>query len=145
MIRAPVEGVSRSARHRPAAILVVAMVVLLVLSLLGAELVRTIVLAHHRSRNQQRQTQAVWLAESGIARGLAQVSSDPDYGGETWQPVPAEAARDEEPLKSKVIITIEKTDAGRQLRVEAHYPDDPTDRVSVERVHPLPSTSEATP
>ncbi len=137
---------SGSLRRRRAAALVVAMVVLLVLTLLGAELVRTLMLAHQRSRAADRETQALWLAESGVDRALAQLQADPQYDGETWQPTIGERDADEaDGVSCKVIITIEQTGSSRQLRAQAYYPDHPTDRVLVERVHPLPTTAEANP
>jgi type II secretory pathway pseudopilin PulG len=137
---------SGALRRRRAAALVVAMVVLLVLTLLGAELVRTLMLAHQRSRAADRETQALWLAESGLERALAQLQADPQYAGETWQPTIGERDSDEaDGVPSKVVITIEETGSSRQLRAQAYYPDHPTDRVLVERVHPLPTTAEANP
>ena len=135
-----------SARRRTAAVLIIAMVVLLVLTLLGGEFVRTMVIAHRRSAQNQRELQCLWLAESGVTRGLAQLESDADYDGESWLAAVEEAPADDPVGRTgRVTIAVETIDGRRQLKVEAIYPDHPTDRVSVERVHSLPSAEEESP
>lgn len=130
--------------RRRAAVLIIAMVVLLVLTLLGGELVRTMVLAQRRSQRQDAQTQALWLAESGVARALVQLEADAEYDGETWQPTIDQHASGES-RQAKVTIVVETAADSRQVRVEAVFPDHPTDRASVERVHSLPPAQEESP
>ena len=43
-------------------------------------------------KSLERNEQAQWLAESGLARALARLAADRSYQGETWK-LPAEAAR----------------------------------------------------
>lgn len=126
-------------RQRRGAILVVAIVVMLVLSLLGAEIVRTLVLTQRHADRLQSQSQAFWLAESALDRARAQLAASGDYAGETWQPEVASKENGDAPAASKVTIAIEGEGADRVVRVEAIYPDDPLNRVSVERTIPVRS------
>jgi Tfp pilus assembly protein PilX len=129
--------------HRRAVVLIVAILVLLVLTLLGGELVRTMVMTSRRSQHDRHELQAAWLAESGVERALAELKTDEDYQGEVWQPtfddVAAETAN---AGKAKVTIVVEQVAGTRQVRVEALYPDQPVGRVAVERVHILPSAQQ---
>jgi len=136
----------KSQRTRRAATLVIAMVVLLVLSLLGGELVRTMVIAHRQAARQYREVQCLWIAEAGLERALAQLQNDPAYEGETWQPVVAESATEGSPERAgRVSIVVETKVGQRQIRVEAVYPDHPTERALVERIYSLPSAEEDSP
>ncbi len=80
-------SVARSGPRR-GSILVVVLVSLLVASMLGASLIRTVVVHHRQMRILGGQQQAFWLAEAGVQRAEAQLSKDAQYNGETW-PVPA--------------------------------------------------------
>jgi|GEM_PF-1945511 Tfp pilus assembly protein PilX len=131
---------------RRAAVIVFAMVVLLVLSLLGGELVRTMVSAHRQAIRQDRETQCLWLAEAGLDRALAQLQSNSAYAGETWQPIVDESADESDVERAgRVVIVVATKDGQRQVRVQAAYPDHPTDRALVERVYSLPSVKEESP
>jgi Tfp pilus assembly protein PilX len=129
--------------HRRAAVLIFAMLVLLVLTLLGGELVRTMVMTSRRTQQDRHHLQAAWLAESGVERALAQLESDKGYGGEVWQPTVDDAAAENANAgKAKVTIIVEQVAGTRQVRVEALYPDQPVGRVAVERVYILPSAQQ---
>ena len=85
--------VVRNALSRPSprrgAIIVFAILALLVVSMLGAALLRTVSQSKQQLQREVLHTQAVWLADSGAARAVSQLRAAPDYIGETWA-VPAE-------------------------------------------------------
>ena len=69
--------------------LIFAFVALLIVSMLGASLIRTVTLSRQQLQRETLHTQAVLLAESGAARAIARLNASSDYTGETWS-VPAE-------------------------------------------------------
>ena len=74
---------------RRGAIIVFAILALLVVSMLGAALLRTVSQSKQQLQREVLHTQAVWLADSGAARAVARLNASSDYTGETWA-VPAE-------------------------------------------------------
>ena len=73
-------------------------------------------------RSLERQAQAEWLAESGLARASARLSAERSYTGETWK-LPAEAfgGRDEGVVRV-VVSAVKGHPSRRAIRVEADYP-----------------------
>ena len=69
--------------------LIIAFAALLIVSMLGASLIRTVTLSRQQLQRETLRTQAVLLADSGAARAIARLKASPDYTGETWS-VPAE-------------------------------------------------------
>ena len=81
---------NRSRMHpRRGAIIVFAILALLVVSMLGASLLKTVSVSRQQLLYEALHTQAVWLADSGAARAVAQLKASPDYTGEMWA-IPAE-------------------------------------------------------
>ena len=76
-------------KPRRGAILVFAILALLVVSMLGASLIKTVSVSMRQLQHEVLHTQAVWLADSGAARAIARLRASADYTGETWS-VPAE-------------------------------------------------------
>ncbi len=70
-------------------ILVIVLVCLLVTSMLGTGLIRTVFVHHRQLRILDGRQQAFWLAEAGVQRAARQLSQTAQYNGETWK-VPAE-------------------------------------------------------
>ena len=136
--------------HRPSkphtrsgAVLAMVLVSLLVASLLGLALVQTVLIHHRQTRLLGRQQQCFWLAEAGVQRAIAGLAATADYSGETWE-VSAETLGAER----SAVVTIEVTRPAdsaetRQIRVEARFPDEPTQRIASlrELVVFLPSES----
>ena len=89
MKRLVVRNASSRQNPRRGAIIVFAILALLVVSMLGAALLRTVSQSKQQLQREALHTQAVWLADSGAARAVAQLRASPDYTGETWA-VPAE-------------------------------------------------------
>ena len=69
--------------------LIFAFVALLIVSMLGASLIRTVTLSRQQLQRETLRTQAVLLANSGAARAIARLKASSDYTGETWS-VPTE-------------------------------------------------------
>lgn len=74
------------ATHNPRAgtVLLFAMVALLLVSVIGAGLVKTALMQRRQARREQNRAQSQWLAESGAARAAAMLAGNPGYKGETW-------------------------------------------------------------
>ena len=86
------EGSLRQNRRgtRRGVLLAVVIVCLAVASAVLLAVVKTTVTASRQVQTQAWQTQARWLAESGLERAAARLATDADYAGETWR-VPAAA------------------------------------------------------
>lgn len=69
--------------------LIIAFAALLIVSMLGASLIRTVTLSRQQLQRETLRTQAVLLADSGAARAIARMRASRDYTGETWS-VPTE-------------------------------------------------------
>jgi Tfp pilus assembly protein PilX len=112
-------------QSRQGVAMLVALVCLLVVGLIGAALVRQLVLRQRQSLLQQQQMQAFWLAESGLERAVAQLAVSPDYEGETWR-VAAKSLGGRD--RGLVVIRVESVrdePNRRRIQVEARFPDDP--------------------
>ncbi len=64
--------------------LIVVLVCITVASAILVSLVRLGVAQRREAEVRDWETQAVWLAESGLDRAAARLAVDPKYGGETW-------------------------------------------------------------
>ncbi len=76
-------------------------------------------------RSEERRLRAAWLAESGLERAWAKLSTDPDYRGESWE-LSAETLDG----KDAAIVRIVVEPRGDDLRVtsRADYPHKSTTR-----------------
>jgi type II secretory pathway component PulK len=104
-------------------VLVIVLVSLLVASMLGAGLIRTVLVHHRQMRVLSGQQQAFWLAEAGVQRAVRQLSKTPEYNGETWK-VPADVLG----LSRTAEVTIEVATPGgepdgREIRVQVVLDD----------------------
>ncbi len=110
---------------RAGAILAMVLACLLVASMLGLALIKTVLVHHRQMQVIGRQQQCFWLAEAGIQRAVQRLADSSDYGGEKWE-VSADVLGGPRPA----VVTIEvgevagSTD-GRELRVEARFSGDP--------------------
>ena len=110
---------------RPGAILAMVLASLLVASMLGLALIKTVLLHHRQMQIVGRQQQCFWLAEAGLQRAVQKLAHSSDYEGEKWQ-IPAEAL----PHARPAVVTIEigkgtGSARTRELRVEARFTGDP--------------------
>jgi len=118
--------------------LVVAIVTLLVVTLIAGAVVRSLLAAHRQAQQSQHELQAQWLAESALARAVAQLAQKPDFAGETWQPKLRTSAGEED--SATVEIDVEKLESPAPLRrvvAIAHYPNHEWRRVTVRREYTL--------
>jgi type II secretory pathway component PulK len=119
--------ISRTGRN--GATLVAVLVCLIVITALGAALLRTIVRRHRQMRQQQTQLQAIWLAQSALDRAVVQLHASPDYTGETWRVAAEQIGGDKTGAATIRIEAVEGQSAQRRVLIEAIYPDDPQYRV----------------
>jgi Tfp pilus assembly protein PilX len=114
-------------------ILAAALICLLVVSVLGASLLRRTILEHRQSLQRERQGQAFWLAESGLQRARAALTASHSYAGETWQ-VPSDQLADRD--AGTITIEVQTDEASpnqRRILVTAAWGDDQIHRVTFRR------------
>ncbi|MGW8256390.1 MAG: hypothetical protein ACWGMZ_02780 [Thermoguttaceae bacterium] len=112
-----------------------AMVLILVLTCLAVATailiagVKLAVASHRFTRSFGWGVQAQWLIESGLHRAAAQLSSNANYTGETWN-IPADVFGGQNAGTVKIEVkSIANQVHRRLLRVQADFPADPQDRV----------------
>lgn len=120
-------------RRRRGSVIVPALVCLMLVTLLGGVLLRQA--ATHRGlvRSGERQLQAEWLVESGLARARAYLARDRAYDGETWEITAAELHR---PDSAQIVIKITPVDQQpnqRRVSVRADYPRGASKRIRESR------------
>ncbi|MEZ6069523.1 MAG: hypothetical protein R3C10_04440 [Pirellulales bacterium] len=106
------------------------LIAVVVVTALGAALVRAMLIEIRQSRIDEWAVQADWLVTSGAQRAAAQLAADPDYRGETWQIAAAEldgrhAAVVEIAVHRSADVS-DGSDATRNVAVTARYPHDAT-------------------
>lgn len=122
MKRLVVRNVSSRQSPRRGAIIVFAILALLVVSMLGAALLRTVSQSKQQLQREVLHTQAVWLADSGAARAVAQLRDSPDYTGETWV-VPAEQLSSGRTASVRIALSPEPDHPERTIiAATAEYP-----------------------
>jgi len=85
---------------------------------------RRIVLERRAARRAEEQQQARWLAEAGVRRAAARLSTDPAFTGETWI---IDAAEIDRPSSAEIEIVVEPGDSATSpatLVAKARYPRD---------------------
>lgn len=107
---------------RRGTVLVVAIVALmLVMSFMGM-LLKTALAQRHVIREQGRDIQADWLAQSAAERAAARLQRDPDYTGETWS-LSADDSGLRFPAEMTIRVEPANNDAAlRAVHVVALYP-----------------------
>jgi Tfp pilus assembly protein PilX len=128
-------------KQRRGAILAMALVTLLVVTLLAGVVFRAYLQNHRQLRREQDRAQAQWLADSAVARALAQRKLNASYTGETWQVELPRASG--EPTAGVATIKIEPPDdqpPALQIKVEAQFPPDDPQGIRAERLLTIPRT-----
>ncbi|MCY2965285.1 MAG: hypothetical protein NT069_16910 [Planctomycetota bacterium] len=74
--------------------LVVVMVCVAVLSMLTITLVRSVIHSDRQLKLEERTVQADWLAQGGLDRAAARLTTSPDYQGEIWEIAEGEGGLD---------------------------------------------------
>lgn len=114
-------SISKSQARR-GAIIVFAMLALLIVSMLGASLMRSVLATRQQLGREALHMQAVWLAESGAARAVARLKSATDYTGEAWT-VPAGQLSGERTALVRIAVAPEPDQTDRVVvTATAEYP-----------------------
>ena len=113
----------RRSNPRRGLTLIPSLVCLVVATALCAVLLRQAHTERVMVKSLERNEQAQWLAESGLARALARLAADRSYQGETWK-LPAEALGGQLAGEVRITVTTENPSTKRKVRVEADYPVD---------------------
>jgi type II secretory pathway component PulK len=110
---------TRTRPNRRGLAIIPALVCLTIVAALAAGMLRMSRTQRGLSADEERKTQADWLAESGLSLASARLSTDPKYRGETWD-IPARSfdGRGE----GRVKIAVEADGGSRRVTVEAEYP-----------------------
>jgi len=86
-------------------------------------------------RSEERRLRAAWLAESGLERAWAKLSTDPEYRGESWE-LPAETLGGTD--AAIVRIVVEPRGDHLQVTSRADYPHQSTSRARQTRIALFP-------
>jgi len=113
--------------------LLAAIVCLLVLSAISIGLVRTVLARVREADLHEHQLQADALAQSALARGIAQRTANPAYPGEVWTPEVSGVPR----MKAEIQWIDAPT--GGSFRVVCFVPADSAQPVRLERTASFPS------
>lgn len=113
--------------RRDGAVLVVVLICLAVAAVIIVLVVKQAGEERRTIRTSHQGVQALWLAEAGIERAAAQLVADSEYVGETWA-IPAEQLAGEGGVVRIRVQAVAGQPEQRSVRVEADYPDAPTDR-----------------
>ena len=103
---------------------------------------RRIVMERRAARRAEEQQQARWLAEAGVRRAAARLSTDPAYVGETWT---IDAIEIDRPSSAEIEIVVEPGDsvtAPATLVAKARYPRDEPRVRSTKSIKFTPPTRE---
>jgi type II secretory pathway pseudopilin PulG len=101
--------------------MLVAVVALAIVAVVAAVLMDVATAERRQLLLQERQTQAFWLAESGLERAAARLTDDPSYRGETW-----EISADQLRRAARVEIAVDPpaADGARKITATAEFPSD---------------------
>jgi type II secretory pathway component PulK len=104
-------------QRRTGAALAIALTMLAVTGLFVGAMLRQFVVEQRQMKARHHQWQAQWLARSAVERGRAQLTYDPQYRGETWEPPLGDQ-------RAEVVIEIpaDAEEAERVLSVAANFP-----------------------
>jgi type II secretory pathway component PulK len=119
---------------RGGAVLVVALICLLLVTVLAASLARTVLLQREQVLRDEWQLQAEWLAEAAIDRARVQLNATTDYEGEEWRPEWNDAGS--QLGRVRIAVAREASADGNsvaRINVTADVPADTTDRARVQR------------
>lgn len=113
--------------------ILIALAALVLSGLLLLAAVRTAVGEYRAIRHQERQSQAAWLASSGVERALASLAADQNYQGETWV-VDATSLTGRYGAEVEIAVqpVTDRPDA-RQIVVRADFPAAAVDRARESR------------
>ncbi|MDD4267448.1 MAG: hypothetical protein GXY25_04625 [Pirellulaceae bacterium] len=117
-LRGPRRPVVADRVRRAGSVLALVLASLLVASMLGLALLKTVLVHHRQARLLGGQHQALWLAEAGVQRAIRGLAASPDYEGETWE-VTAETLGAARPAVVTIQVAKSESKGDRTIRVEA--------------------------
>jgi hypothetical protein len=103
--------------------MVFVLILMLVISLIGATLVRATIAQHRQRQRDEVRAQTVRLAEAGWGKAVRALARDPAYSGEVWR-VGNDVLGADRTAEIRLEIAQSPRDAKRMLRVVADYPVD---------------------
>lgn len=106
---------------RQGSILVAALVCLALVTLIMLSVFKTSLSQRHQIRLEQQHVQAELLAESGLEKAVARLTTNPKYTGEQWTIEPSQLDSHNSAL---VKITVEKTEKQQSIGIHVTYPKD---------------------
>lgn len=131
----------RHFRHqRRGAVLVVALIILMLLSAVVATSTKLTHSLHQRLNREAARHQAEWLMSAGLQRGLAKLSRDSEYSGETWNLSSKDFGTDDADRSAKIDIKVTSQTpetANRSLTISVTYPDTEHPTARITRTFPL--------
>jgi Tfp pilus assembly protein PilX len=98
---------------RRANALMTVLVALVVISAMGAELLRTLLVRQHSARQSLEQRQAQLLAESAVERAFVALRRSPDYRGETWPASQRPSCQAEIVVEEQTIVVTARVGEGQ--------------------------------
>ena len=109
----------------------IAMIVLLVASMIGASLLKTAILSIRQIRREQQRIQTSFLAEAGCQRGRLRLLTEKDYSGEIWS-VPSDPASPQPAATVQIkIISGDQPETRRVVMASAEVTTGPNSQVQV--------------
>ena len=107
---------------RRGAVMIMALICLVLIAAMGGTLLHWATMEHKLLLLRERESQARWLAEAGIALAAARLAADGGYSGETWK-VAGDDLPHGEP--ATVRLHVAAGDGGRRVvKVDTEYPAD---------------------
>jgi hypothetical protein len=114
---------------RTGAVLAMALVALLAVSLVMAELTRAVVMDHRQARRDEQRMQLRWYGESAMQRARHSLAAASDYPGEVWL-IPEEIVGSSRPIQVSIqVVPADAPASARWLRIEVLDPESTAVRV----------------
>ncbi len=104
------------------------LVALALAATIGGALLQLVAMERSLLTARQRESQARWLAESGVERAAGRLAADQDYAGETWS-LAVEDLGGRGPAEVTIRVETDAASPNRRLvAVEAEFPSDSVTR-----------------
>ncbi len=113
--------------------MIIVMVCLLLVSIIGASMLKLTFALRQQIQREQLRLQAIWLAEAGVERAAALLMTDKNYVAEDWS-LEAENAINGKPALVKIRVEADEQIVNRRVvSVVADYPSDSHQRARVSK------------
>ena len=109
-------------QRRRGSLVMILIICLVLISVLGASLVRVGLSQRKQSRRESDRLQATWLAEAGVERAAAKLRLDAAYSGEEWE-LTKDQITDKFAGSVNIKVSSDEANANRRIiSVTATYP-----------------------